>query len=75
MDTEHRDPDPPAAQLAAENPAPIPHESAAYRAARTALLAEEIALAGRSSGSPPSGAPCRPEGLCRATIASRPRTA
>ncbi len=34
----------PAAQLAAESPVRIPHESAAYRAARTALLAEEIAL-------------------------------
>jgi predicted dithiol-disulfide oxidoreductase (DUF899 family) len=34
----------PAAQLAAESPVRIPHESAEYRAARTALLAEEIEL-------------------------------
>jgi predicted dithiol-disulfide oxidoreductase (DUF899 family) len=34
----------PAAQLAAANPSRIPGESAAYRAARTALLAEEIEL-------------------------------
>ena len=34
----------PAAKLAAENPVRIPHESAEYRAARTALLAEEIEL-------------------------------
>jgi len=34
----------PAAQLAAANPVRIPNESTAYRAARTALLAEEIEL-------------------------------
>jgi predicted dithiol-disulfide oxidoreductase (DUF899 family) len=34
----------PAAELAARNPVRIPNESAAYRAARTALLAEEIEL-------------------------------
>ena len=34
----------PAAALAAENPVRIPGESAAYRAARAALLAEEIEL-------------------------------
>ncbi|MFI4974487.1 MAG: DUF899 family protein [Caulobacterales bacterium] len=34
----------PAAKLAAENPVRIPNESAEYRAARTALLAEEIEL-------------------------------
>jgi predicted dithiol-disulfide oxidoreductase (DUF899 family) len=34
----------PAAQLARENPVRIPNESAAYRTARTALLAEEIEL-------------------------------
>lgn len=34
----------PAAELAAEGPIRIPGESAAYRAARTALLAEEIEL-------------------------------
>ena len=34
----------PAAKLAAENPVRIPNESAAYRDARTALLAEEIEL-------------------------------
>jgi len=34
----------PAIQLARENPARVPHESAEYRAARTALLAEEIEL-------------------------------
>jgi predicted dithiol-disulfide oxidoreductase (DUF899 family) len=34
----------PAAELAARNPLRIPNESAAYRAARTALLAEEIEL-------------------------------
>lgn len=34
----------PAAELAAGNPVRIPNESAAYRAARTALLAEEIEL-------------------------------
>ena len=34
----------PAARLAAENPVRMPGESAAYRAARTALLAEEIEL-------------------------------
>ncbi|HLY79646.1 MAG TPA: DUF899 family protein [Caulobacteraceae bacterium] len=34
----------PAARLAAESPVRIPHESAEYRAARTALLAEEIEL-------------------------------
>jgi predicted dithiol-disulfide oxidoreductase (DUF899 family) len=34
----------PAAELARDNPVHIPHESAAYRAARTALLAEEIEL-------------------------------
>jgi predicted dithiol-disulfide oxidoreductase (DUF899 family) len=34
----------PAAQMARDNPVRIPHESAAYRAARTALLAEEIEL-------------------------------
>jgi predicted dithiol-disulfide oxidoreductase (DUF899 family) len=34
----------PAAELARDNPIRIPHESAAYRAARTALLAEEIEL-------------------------------
>jgi len=33
-----------AADLARDNPVRIPHEDAAYRAARTALLAEEIAL-------------------------------
>lgn len=34
----------PADQLARDNPMRIPHESAAYRTARTALLAEEIEL-------------------------------
>ena len=34
----------PAVQLAAENPVRMPGESAEYRAARTALLAEEIEL-------------------------------
>ncbi|HEX2529029.1 MAG TPA: DUF899 family protein [Geminicoccus sp.] len=34
----------PAAELARDNPVRIPNESAAYRAARTALLAEEIEL-------------------------------
>ena len=34
----------PAAKLAAENPVRIPNESAEYRAARTALLVEEIEL-------------------------------
>ena len=34
----------PAMQMATENPARVPHESADYRAARTALLAEEIEL-------------------------------
>jgi predicted dithiol-disulfide oxidoreductase (DUF899 family) len=34
----------PATKLAAENPVRIPNESAEYRAARTALLAEEIEL-------------------------------
>ena len=34
----------PATKLAKENPVRFPHESAAYRAARTALLAEEISL-------------------------------
>lgn len=34
----------PAAELAARNPVRIPNESAQYRAARTALLAEEIEL-------------------------------
>jgi predicted dithiol-disulfide oxidoreductase (DUF899 family) len=34
----------PASKLAVENPVRIPHESAEYRAARTALLAEEIEL-------------------------------
>jgi predicted dithiol-disulfide oxidoreductase (DUF899 family) len=34
----------PAVELAARNPVRIPNESAAYRAARTALLAEEIEL-------------------------------
>ena len=34
----------PAIQLAKANPARVPHESAEYRAARTALLAEEIEL-------------------------------
>jgi len=34
----------PAAELAARNPVRIPNESAEYRAARTALLAEEIEL-------------------------------
>ena len=34
----------PAIQLARENPARVPHESAEYRAARMALLAEEIEL-------------------------------
>jgi predicted dithiol-disulfide oxidoreductase (DUF899 family) len=34
----------PAAELARDNPVRFPHESAEYRAARTALLAEEIEL-------------------------------
>src|SRR5258708_18937560 len=34
----------PAAELARDNPVRFPNESAAYRAARTALLAEEIEL-------------------------------
>src|SRR4029077_14815679 len=34
----------PAAKLARDNPIRFPHESAEYRAARTALLAEEIEL-------------------------------
>ena len=34
----------PAAQMARENPVRIRNESAEYRAARTALLAEEIEL-------------------------------
>jgi len=34
----------PAAELARDNPFRIPNESAKYRAARTALLAEEIEL-------------------------------
>jgi predicted dithiol-disulfide oxidoreductase (DUF899 family) len=34
----------PAIELARHNPARVPHESAEYRAARTALLAEEIEL-------------------------------
>ena len=34
----------PAAELARDNPVRIPNESAKYRAARTALLAEEIEL-------------------------------
>jgi predicted dithiol-disulfide oxidoreductase (DUF899 family) len=53
----------PAAQLARENPARMPHESADYRAARTALLAEEIELrrhiervAAQRRALPPGGA-------------------
>ena len=34
----------PAADLARDNPVRFPNESAVYRAARTALLAEEIEL-------------------------------
>src|ERR1700710_1538020 len=34
----------PAAELARDNPVRFPNESAAYRAARTALLAEEVEL-------------------------------
>ena len=34
----------PAADLARDNPVRIPHESPQFRAARTALLAEEIEL-------------------------------
>jgi predicted dithiol-disulfide oxidoreductase (DUF899 family) len=34
----------PAAELARDNPVRIPRESAEYRVARTALLAEEIEL-------------------------------
>jgi predicted dithiol-disulfide oxidoreductase (DUF899 family) len=52
----------PAADLARGNPVRIPNESAAYRAARTALLAEEIelrrhieAVAARRRALPPGG--------------------
>ena len=52
----------PADQLARDNPVRIPNESAAYRAARTALLAEEIELrrqmervAARRRALPPGG--------------------
>ena len=34
----------PAGELARDNPVRMPNESAEYRAARTALLAEEIAI-------------------------------
>ena len=43
MDTK-TEPLAPAAELAARNPLRIPNESDAYRAARMALLAEEIEL-------------------------------
>ena len=53
----------PAARLAAENPVRMPNESAAYRAARNALLAEEIELrrqiervAAQRRALPPGGA-------------------
>lgn len=53
----------PAARLAAQNPVRMPNESAAYRAARTALLAEEIELrrqiervAAQRRALPPGGA-------------------
>src|SRR5277367_2622919 len=52
----------PAAQLARDNPVRIPNESAEYRAARTALLADEIELrrhiervAARRRALPPGG--------------------
>jgi predicted dithiol-disulfide oxidoreductase (DUF899 family) len=52
----------PAAELARANPVRIPNESAEYRAARTALLAEEIELrrriehvAARRRALPPGG--------------------
>jgi predicted dithiol-disulfide oxidoreductase (DUF899 family) len=52
----------PAAQLARDNPVRFPNESAEYRAARTALLAEEIELrrhiervAGQRRALPPGG--------------------
>src|SRR5882724_8799067 len=53
----------PAAALARDNPVRIPNESAEYRAARTALLAEEIELrrhiervAAQRRALPPGGA-------------------
>jgi predicted dithiol-disulfide oxidoreductase (DUF899 family) len=52
----------PATKLARDNPVRFPHKSAAYRAARTALLAEEIELrrhiervAGQRRALPPGG--------------------
>ena len=49
----------PADKLAREGPIRVPGESAEYRAARTALLAEEIELRRHiESASPPSAAPC-----------------
>jgi predicted dithiol-disulfide oxidoreductase (DUF899 family) len=56
----------PAAELARANPVRIPNESAAYRTARTALLAEEIELrrhiervAAQRRALPPGGEPAR----------------
>ena len=66
----------PAARLAAENPVRIPNESAEYRAARTALLAEEIELEAPHGGaSPPNDGRCRPAVSCTATTNSTARTA
>lgn len=50
----------PATQLARDNPVRIPNESAEYRAARTALLADEIELRRHIERWPRGGAPCRP---------------
>ena len=47
----------PASELARNNPVRMPNESADYRAARSALLAEEIDAI--SSASPLNDEPCR----------------
>ena len=61
----------PAIEVARANPVRMPNESPSYRAARTALLAEEIELRGsrRSAGR------CRPAARSSATIVSRANTA
>jgi predicted dithiol-disulfide oxidoreductase (DUF899 family) len=50
----------PAAELARDNPVRIPNESAEYRAARTALLAEEIELRRHIERVAASAVPCPP---------------
>ena len=60
----------PADQLAATNKVHFPNESAEYRAARNALLLEEIELRDISNACLHRGGPCQKAGRCRRILSS-----